>query len=212
MGCGVNSVRIACCASQARTRSRAARHRPHGSHPELERAPWVVVRRAAPLEGRIAVGVRGRRRSERFAAWLDPAAVREWVDPLELAARRAWRDWPRTREIQALAALGEVERDHGTLGSRLLLGSGGKRRLRARERRCDHGPGERSRSDRTARSAAASGAGRRAARRADAPRRAHRRAPRDPARRDRAHRVCAGTRAVPAAHLRRSATDARSMA
>lgn len=86
---------------------------------ELERAPWVVVRRAAPLDGRIAVGVRGRRRSERFAAWLDPAAVREWVDPLELAARRAWRDWPRTREIQALAALGEVERimERSGLGS-----------------------------------------------------------------------------------------------
>jgi phosphoribosyl-dephospho-CoA transferase len=76
---------------------------------ELERAPWVVVRRAAPLGGRIPVGVRGRRRAERFAAWLDPAQARECVDPLELAARRAWRDSPRCGRVAALAALAAVE-------------------------------------------------------------------------------------------------------
>lgn len=76
---------------------------------ELERAPWVVVRRAAPLEGRVPVGARGRRRAERFAAWLDPAQVRECVEPLELAARRAWRATPRCGRVAALAALVAVE-------------------------------------------------------------------------------------------------------
>jgi phosphoribosyl-dephospho-CoA transferase len=75
---------------------------------ELERAPWVVVRRAAPLAGRLAVGVRGRRRAERFAAWLEPGEVRECVDPLELTARRAWRHAPRCDEVAALAALPAV--------------------------------------------------------------------------------------------------------
>jgi phosphoribosyl-dephospho-CoA transferase len=75
---------------------------------ELERAPWVVVRRAAPLDHRIPVGVRGRRRAERFAAWLDPAQMRERVDPLELAARRAWRESPRCGRVAALGALAAV--------------------------------------------------------------------------------------------------------
>jgi phosphoribosyl-dephospho-CoA transferase len=76
---------------------------------ELERAPWVVVRRAAPLEKRVPVGVRGRRRAERFAAWLDPAEARECVEPLELAARRAWRAAPRCARVPALSALAAVE-------------------------------------------------------------------------------------------------------
>lgn len=87
---------------------------------ELERAPWVVVRRAAvALDGRIPVGVRGRRRAERFAAWLEPARVREAVDPLELAARRAWRDSPRCSQVAALAALAPV----GSVMERCGLGS-----------------------------------------------------------------------------------------
>jgi phosphoribosyl-dephospho-CoA transferase len=74
----------------------------------LERAPWAVVRRAARLDERIPVGVRGLRRAERFAAWLDPAQARECVDPLELAARRAWRDSPRCPRVAALGTLAAV--------------------------------------------------------------------------------------------------------
>jgi phosphoribosyl-dephospho-CoA transferase len=75
----------------------------------LERAPWVVVRRAPALDGRLPVGVRGRRRAERFAAWLDPGEARECVEPLELAARRSWRIAPRCARVPALAALAAVE-------------------------------------------------------------------------------------------------------
>jgi phosphoribosyl-dephospho-CoA transferase len=85
---------------------------------ELERAPWVVVRRAAPLDGRVPVGVRGRRRAERFATWLDPAQACERVEPLELAARRAWRAAPRCAAVAQLAALATVE----SIMERLHLG------------------------------------------------------------------------------------------
>jgi phosphoribosyl-dephospho-CoA transferase len=51
----------------------------------LSVAPWVVVRRPAAPMGRIAVGVRGTRRSERYAAEVDPDDVREVVTPEDLA-------------------------------------------------------------------------------------------------------------------------------
>jgi phosphoribosyl-dephospho-CoA transferase len=72
-------------------------------------APWVVVRREGMRAGLIAVGVRGGTRAERFAAWLDPGAVLECVTPLELAARRCWKDHPLRAPPAALACLEEVE-------------------------------------------------------------------------------------------------------
>lgn len=75
----------------------------------LRLAPWVVVRRAAPRDGMIPVGARGAVRSERCAAWLRACDVLEALDPLELAARRAWRVERRCAEVPALAALAAVE-------------------------------------------------------------------------------------------------------
>jgi phosphoribosyl-dephospho-CoA transferase len=50
------------------------------------------VRRAAGCDGAIPVGVRGSNRSERFAAWLPPAAVDEQATPQDLApGGRLWR-------------------------------------------------------------------------------------------------------------------------
>jgi phosphoribosyl-dephospho-CoA transferase len=57
----------------------------------LERAPWVVVRRAY-LEGAIPVGVRGANRSERFAATISPYDIRELLKPDDLVARITPRD------------------------------------------------------------------------------------------------------------------------
>ena len=74
-------------------------------NPEVQRAPWVVVRRAHIRSGLIPVGVRGRARAERCAAWLRPAAVLECLNPLQLAARRDWHDHPRRDEVAALAAM-----------------------------------------------------------------------------------------------------------
>jgi phosphoribosyl-dephospho-CoA transferase len=47
----------------------------------LERAPFVVVRRASAVNGLIAVGIRGAIRSERFGAWLDPRRVERVLTP-----------------------------------------------------------------------------------------------------------------------------------
>jgi len=83
---------------------------PEWMAPSLARAPWVVVRRAAARDGLIPVGVRGARRAQRLAAWLDPGAVLERVTPPELAARRAWADRPRSTRLAPLMALAAVER------------------------------------------------------------------------------------------------------
>ena len=53
---------------------------PPWANSALHVTPWVVVRRAAPPVGRIAVGVRGKSRSERYATAVDPDDVREVVE------------------------------------------------------------------------------------------------------------------------------------
>ena len=52
----------------------------------LRRAPWVVVRRAGAPTGRVAVGVRGPARHERYAAVLPVADVDTVVAPENLRA------------------------------------------------------------------------------------------------------------------------------
>jgi phosphoribosyl-dephospho-CoA transferase len=83
----------------------------------LERAPWVVVRRARSRDGLIPVGVRGAARAERFAAWLPPRAVLECLIPPELAARASGQSGARAARVPALAALEAV----GTLMRRHAL-------------------------------------------------------------------------------------------
>ena len=67
--------------------------------------PWVVVRRAAAPPGRIAVGVRGTSRSERYATAVDPDDVCEVVAPENLA-----NVLPRAgRELAAMCTLDAVQ-------------------------------------------------------------------------------------------------------
>jgi phosphoribosyl-dephospho-CoA transferase len=81
---------------------------PSWSHEALSRAPWVVVRRA-PFENElIPVGVRGKNRSERFAAFAHAAAIVQCVSPEDLAACQAWREASRREEIPALRALPKI--------------------------------------------------------------------------------------------------------
>jgi phosphoribosyl-dephospho-CoA transferase len=58
---------------------------PQWASTTLSVTPWVVVRRAAAPPGRIAVGVRGTSRSERYATAVDPDDVCEVVEPENLA-------------------------------------------------------------------------------------------------------------------------------
>jgi phosphoribosyl-dephospho-CoA transferase len=67
--------------------------------------PWVVVRRAAAPTGRIAVGVRGTSRSQRYATAADPDDVCEVVAPEDLA-----NVLPRAgRELAAMCTLDAVQ-------------------------------------------------------------------------------------------------------
>jgi phosphoribosyl-dephospho-CoA transferase len=75
----------------------------------LARAPWVVVRRAPTIAGLVPVGVRGRTRSERLAAFLAPSAVTARVGPEGLAAARGWRHSLRARWPDAVRVLDAVD-------------------------------------------------------------------------------------------------------
>ena len=83
----------------------------------LRRAPWVVIRRASPVDALIPIGVRGASREQRFASWLSPRAILEYVTPRMLVSRRAWSvASPRAADLPALAALDSVARimrEHG---------------------------------------------------------------------------------------------------
>jgi phosphoribosyl-dephospho-CoA transferase len=70
--------------------------------------PWVVVRRAQSSFGRLAVGVRGDSRSERWAASCEKSLVRELVRPEELLLRdRTSNDVRRTPALRALEEMSE---------------------------------------------------------------------------------------------------------
>jgi phosphoribosyl-dephospho-CoA transferase len=74
----------------------------------LLRAPWAVVRRAAPLPALWPVGVRGDLRRQRYAAWLPHGAVQECITPQMLAANRAWRQYSAGTATPAVAVLDNV--------------------------------------------------------------------------------------------------------
>ena len=91
-------------------------------------APWVVVRRAPFSEGLIPVGIRGESRQQRFAAWVSPDAVLEFVTPQTLAAGRCWAttvEPARCAAVPALAALDAVERIMDEQGLRGMWGPAG---------------------------------------------------------------------------------------
>jgi phosphoribosyl-dephospho-CoA transferase len=70
----------------------------------LRATPWVVVRRAAAPDGLIAVGVRGRERSHRYAWTVRQRDVLETVTPEDLADVGP----PAARQVQAIQALSAV--------------------------------------------------------------------------------------------------------
>ena len=82
----------------------------------LARAPWVVVRRAPTINGLVPVGVRGRTRPERLAAFLAPTAAAARVTPDDLAAARGWRHAFRTHWLGALRVLDAVDELFSSLG------------------------------------------------------------------------------------------------
>ncbi|GAC1307921.1 MAG: malonate decarboxylase holo-ACP synthase [Vulcanimicrobiaceae bacterium] len=76
----------------------------------LERAPWVVVRRAHGSVCGIAIGVRGFTRDQRFAATIAPDDVRACRTPYDLVALVGSSGGPLERTARALALAARASR------------------------------------------------------------------------------------------------------
>jgi phosphoribosyl-dephospho-CoA transferase len=81
---------------------------PAWSHQALRQAPWVVVRRAQFENELIPVGVRGKNRNERLAAFLCPPSVVQWVRPEDLVSCRAWKDAAGRKDFPPMRALPQM--------------------------------------------------------------------------------------------------------
>jgi phosphoribosyl-dephospho-CoA transferase len=64
---------------------------PEWAKSSLDAAPFVVVRRARAGPGFVAVGIRGFKRSERFAAFLPIDCIKRRITPEDLAKEQKWR-------------------------------------------------------------------------------------------------------------------------
>jgi phosphoribosyl-dephospho-CoA transferase len=71
----------------------------------LTEAPFVVVRRARWLNGLVPVGVRGRSREQRFAAYLAPQSILRRFTPEQLTNQCVQIAAARCKTVPALAAL-----------------------------------------------------------------------------------------------------------
>ena len=93
---------------------------PPWAHTALSGSPWAVVRRVTAVGGRIAVGVRGTSRSERYALTVDLVDVCEVVGPEDLADKlpRAGRDLAAMCALHIVSpVLNEVGLQWGPTGS-----------------------------------------------------------------------------------------------
>jgi len=79
--------------------------RPTWVQASLAEAPFVVVRRAQWLNGLVPVGVRGRPREQRFAAYLAPQSILCRLTPEKLTDQYATIDAARREIVPALVAL-----------------------------------------------------------------------------------------------------------
>ena len=95
--------------------------------PAVTAAPWVVVRRAAPREGRVEVGVRGSARPQRHALDLALDTVADVVRPEDLRPRPDAARTPAMLALQtvgpALDAFGHPWGPTGSAGFELATGA-----------------------------------------------------------------------------------------
>jgi phosphoribosyl-dephospho-CoA transferase len=75
----------------------------------VRKVPWVVVRRAPQADFLIPVGIRGKDRSVRAAAFLSIFVIEKTVTPYDLAEIRPWRIWP--RRMPAIEILDQIASD-----------------------------------------------------------------------------------------------------
>ena len=72
----------------------------------------VVVRRSEILNHRVPVGIRGIKREQRFATYIEGTAIEDIFTPYDLVNEKAWEQVPENRKqlpaIQALPAVAQV--------------------------------------------------------------------------------------------------------
>ncbi|ANB77465.1 malonate decarboxylase holo-ACP synthase [Paraburkholderia phytofirmans] len=74
-------------------------------HGSFERAPYAVVRRALAADGFVAIGLRGRERSQRYGTWAHRDDIETAVPPEALARRSPLAERNALPAFAALAAL-----------------------------------------------------------------------------------------------------------
>ncbi|WP_101845660.1 malonate decarboxylase holo-ACP synthase [Halobacillus sp. Marseille-P3879] len=74
----------------------------------LQDVPYVVVRRAPMSEGMIPIGVRGKKRNQRFGAYIAEEDIVHLISPVTILQKYAWREKISNSPMPAIKALGHV--------------------------------------------------------------------------------------------------------
>jgi phosphoribosyl-dephospho-CoA transferase len=75
----------------------------------LSRAPFVVVRRARAPKNQIAVGIRGKQRNQRFAAFLPKNQFIRKITPEQLTENQLWEQHIRYKKVQVFTCLNSID-------------------------------------------------------------------------------------------------------
>ncbi|MEX2573086.1 MAG: malonate decarboxylase holo-ACP synthase [Balneolaceae bacterium] len=73
------------------------------------KTPFVVVRRSPVTADKIPIGIRGKFRSQRFAAHIHQNEVEEVISPEKLVRQKRWHENCRTDAIQVMKAIQRVD-------------------------------------------------------------------------------------------------------
>ncbi|UOQ92317.1 malonate decarboxylase holo-ACP synthase [Halobacillus shinanisalinarum] len=74
----------------------------------LQSAPFAVVRRAPIIEGKLAIGVRGSQRNQRFGTYIRQEDVLEHIPPNQIVKGEKWLEHSRNNLMPAIQALEQV--------------------------------------------------------------------------------------------------------
>lgn len=81
---------------------------PKWVHTSLKLAPYVVVRRAPIIQGKIPVGVRGSKRSQRFGTYIKQDEILNHIPYMKVLKDTNWRLIARKHSMPAVRALSQV--------------------------------------------------------------------------------------------------------
>ncbi|WP_082235303.1 malonate decarboxylase holo-ACP synthase [Halobacillus massiliensis] len=83
---------------------------PNWVYQSLREAPFVVVRRAPIMNGKVPIGVRGKDRTQRFGAYIDSKAILERIAPPDIVLKEIWELIKTSSPLPAVIALEDVQK------------------------------------------------------------------------------------------------------